>query len=59
MKDESALEEINAIFAHPVMGKEFHDDEANFLDRDSVILIKCQVIDTRPGAGAGSPSKTK
>ena len=59
MKDESALDEINAIFAHPVIGKEFHDDEANFLDRDSVLLIKCQVIDTGPGDGAGSLSKTK
>ena len=59
MKDESALDKINAIFAHPVIGKEFHDDEANFLDRDSVILIKCQVIDTGPGEGAGSLSKTR
>jgi hypothetical protein len=49
MKDESALDRINAIFAHPVIGKEFHDDEANFLDRDSVVLIKCQVIDTGLG----------
>ena len=54
-----ALDKINAIFAHPVIGKEFHDDEANFLDRDSVVLIKCQVIDTGPGDGAGSPSKAK
>jgi hypothetical protein len=52
MKDESAFDKINAIFAHPVIGKEFHDDEANFLDRESVVLIKCQVIDTGPGAGA-------
>ncbi|HEX3448417.1 MAG TPA: EthD domain-containing protein [Isosphaeraceae bacterium] len=52
MKDESALDRINAIFAHPVIGKEFHDDEANFLDRDSVVLIKCQVIDTGPGRSA-------
>ena len=56
MKDESALDKINAIFAHPVIGKEFHDDEANFLDRDSVILIKCQVIDTGPGDGDASLS---
>ena len=57
MKDAAAFDEINAIFAHPVIGKEFHDDEANFLDRDSVVLIKCQVVDTGPGDGAGRMSK--
>ena len=46
MPDEAAFNEINRIFADPVIGKEFHDDEENFLDRESVLLIKCNVVDT-------------
>ena len=51
MPDEAAFEKINAIFADPVIGKEFHDDEENFLDRASVMLVKCAAYDTGTGDG--------
>ena len=50
---EEDFEHINRIFADPVIGKEFHDDEENFLDRDSVMLIKCDLRDTGTGDGRG------
>ena len=53
MPSEDAFEQINRIFADPVIGKAFHDDEEHFLDRDSVILIKCDVADTGTGDGSG------
>lgn len=48
MPDEAAFNEINRIFADPVIGKKFHDDEEHFLDREAVLLIKCDVVDTGP-----------
>jgi hypothetical protein len=45
MRDAAAFDEINRIFADPVIGKEFHDDEEHFLDREAVLLIKCNVVD--------------
>jgi EthD domain len=52
MPDEEAFNEIMRIFADPVIGKFFHDDEENFLDRGSVVLIKCDGRDTGTGDGA-------
>jgi len=54
MPDEAAFEEILRLFADPVIGKIFHDDEANFLDRSSPFLIKCDMRDTGPGDGTGT-----
>ena len=56
MPDEASFDQINRIFADPVIGKEFHDDEENFLDRPSVLLIKCGVVDTGTGDGHGTLS---
>lgn len=59
MPDEAAFDEINRIFADPVIGKIFHDDEEHFLDRDSILLIKCSVVDTGCGDGQGTLSMTR
>ncbi len=55
--DEDALNQIYLLFKDPVIGKEFYDDEEPFLDREAVVMIKCQaddVMDTgvRPVGGA-------
>jgi hypothetical protein len=52
MPDEAAFDEIMRLFADPVIGKIFHDDEENFLHRESVFLVKVDVRDTGPGDGA-------
>jgi len=52
MPNEEAFNEIMRIFADPVIGKIFHDDEENFLDRGSVLLFKCDERNTGPGDGA-------
>lgn len=52
MPNEEAFEEIMCIFADPVIGKVFHDDEEHFLDRESVFLVKCDTRDTGTGDGA-------
>ena len=59
MPDEAAFDQINRIFADPVIGKIFHDDEENFLDRGSVMLIKCEMVDTGCGDGQGTLSMTR
>ncbi len=51
MPNEEAFDEMNRIFADPVIGNEFHQDEEHFLDRPSVVLIKCDLVDTGPGDG--------
>ena len=51
MPNEEAFEEIMRIFADPVIGKVFHDDEEHFLDRESVFLVKCDTRDTGTGDG--------
>lgn len=45
MPNEAAFAEINRRFADPVIGKAFHDDEEHFLDRDSVLLFKCDPVE--------------
>ena len=55
----SALDQINAIFADPIIGQEFQADEEHFLDRGSVILIKCGLVDTGPGDGHGTLALTR
>ena len=57
MPSEAAFDEINRIFADPVIGKEFHDDEENFLDRGSVLLFKCEVANTGTGDGHARAAK--
>ena len=52
MPNEEAFEEIMSLFADPVIGKIFHDDEEHFLDRESVLLVKCDTRDTGTGDGA-------
>jgi hypothetical protein len=53
--DQAAFDETNQIFADPVLGKQFHEDEEDFLDRKSVIMFKCEEVDT--GTGATSSHK--
>jgi hypothetical protein len=38
------------IFADPILGKRFHDDEEDFLDRASVIMFRCEEVDTGTGS---------
>jgi hypothetical protein len=52
MGHAQSFEEIMRIFADPVMGKIFHDDEEHFPDRESVFLVKCDTRDTGTGDGA-------
>lgn len=52
MTDEAAFDEIMAMVGDPVIGKIFHDDEEHFLDREAMMLIKCDPRDTGPGNGA-------
>ena len=47
-------EELLRISADPVIGKAFHDDEANFLDRESLRMFHVEVVDTGTGDGHGS-----
>ena len=57
LASEEALEEVYRIFAIPEIGKEFYDDEANFLDRDAVVSIRCRdgdVVNTGTGGGHGT-----
>ncbi|MEZ5735442.1 MAG: EthD domain-containing protein [Novosphingobium sp.] len=51
MPDEAAFNRINEVFQHPVIGKEFYDDEEHFLDREATMLFKCSVGDTGTGDG--------
>jgi hypothetical protein len=43
---EEAYEARKAIFADPVTAKQFYDDEEDFLDRESVIMFRCEEVDT-------------
>jgi len=47
MPDEQAFEEIMRLFADPVIGKSLHDDEENFLHRESVVAVRwiCAIPD--------------
>lgn len=55
MPDEAAFEQINRIFADPVIGREFNEDEEHFLDRGSVLLFKCDMADSGTGDGHARP----
>jgi hypothetical protein len=48
--DEAAFNAIMALFSDPVIGKIFYEDEEHFLDRDSIMLIKCDCRDTGIGS---------
>lgn len=50
MPDAAAFDAIMAMFGDPVVGKTFYDDEEHFLDRDSIMLIKCDVRSSVPEA---------
>jgi hypothetical protein len=57
LPNEEALEEIYRLFADPVIGKAFYDDEEHFLDRDATLVIHCKeedVVDTGTGDGHGT-----
>ncbi len=47
--DEAAFIENNRIFADPVLGKRFYDDEEDFLDRSAVVMFKCHTVETAAG----------
>jgi hypothetical protein len=49
LPSEKTLEEIWGMFAVPAIGKEFYDDEENFLHREATMVIKCQDADIRGG----------
>lgn len=57
LPNEAAVAELYGLFKHPVIGKDFYDDEDRFLDRDAVIAILCRegdVVDTGVGDGAAT-----
>jgi EthD domain len=43
---EEAYEARKKIFADPVTAKQFYDDEEDFLDRSSVIMFRCEEVNT-------------
>jgi hypothetical protein len=45
-KSQADYEARVAIFADPVTAKMFYDDEEDFLDRESVIMFRCEEVDT-------------
>jgi hypothetical protein len=53
MPHEGAFNEICRLLADPAIGKEFYDDEEDFLDRKSLLMIKCDTLGT--GGGCGEP----
>jgi hypothetical protein len=62
MPNQEALDEINRIFADPVIGKEFNQDEEHFLDRGSVLMFKCNegdVVDNGTGDGHATLALTR
>jgi hypothetical protein len=46
LPDESSFEQVMALFSDPVIGRIFYEDEEHFLDRDSILLLKCDSRDT-------------
>lgn len=59
LEDEAALEKINLIFADPEIGGVFYEDEEKFLDRDAILMFKCDVADTGAGDGSGRPVRLR
>ncbi len=57
MPNDEAFEEVFRIFKIPEIGKEFYDDEANFLAREATITILSRdgdVVNTGTGGGHGT-----
>lgn len=50
--DEAAFDAIMKLFSDPRIGRIFYEDEEHFLDRDAIMLIKCDSRDTGTGDGA-------
>lgn len=48
---EEAFNEIMALFLEPDIGREFYEDEFNFMDRDRTIMFKCEAVDNGTGDG--------
>jgi hypothetical protein len=56
MPTREDFDQISTIMADPDVGKEFHDDEARFLDMGAVVAIVCEdgdVVNTGTGGGHG------
>ena len=56
LPSQEALDEIFRIFADPVIGKIFRDDELNFLDSAALIAVssvESDVVNTGTGGGHG------
>jgi EthD domain len=49
---EEAYNERLRVFADPLRAKQFYDDEEDFLDRKSVIMVRCEEVETDIGGGA-------
>jgi len=45
---QEAYEANKKIFADPKIGRQFYEDEEDFLDRKSVVMLKCAEVDTGP-----------
>jgi EthD domain len=50
---EAAYTENSRIFADPTLGKRFYDDEEDWLDRDAVLMFRCEEVDTGTQRKAG------
>lgn len=51
---QQAFDEIMKIFLDPQVGREFYEDEFNFMDRDRTVMFKCEAVDTGTGDGKGT-----
>lgn len=52
LESEAAFDEAMALFQDPAIGPIFYADEEHFLDRDAILLLKCDSRDTGVGDGA-------
>lgn len=48
--NQEAFDKIMQIFLEPDVGREFYEDEFNFMDRDRTIMFKCDPVDTGTSA---------
>lgn len=56
---EENYKELLRISSDPIIGKEFFEDEARFLERKSLIVAEVEVVDTGTGDGQGTLSLTR
>lgn len=56
MPDAAAFETIMAMFGDAAIGQVFYEDEEHFLDRPSILMVKCEVCSSAPDHLAAAPA---